>query len=299
MDLKEDMKNNYNVFATIAIFVALIGVFGWYFPRGYNLLFISLTLAAFFTVLGLATHGLKRGIFINEVNRISLARFQIVVWTVVILSAFFAISIERVHAYWDICRYIPSIVTDANLILNVTYACDCTGIRPDMFVKNILNPLDVGIDWTLWALIGISTTSLVGSSLILGGKSRKTPDPGRVETTKDETGLSEEEIIKNSRGTRYGKGSPSDSNFMDIFEGDEIGNTAYIDFAKVQMFSFTVVVALAYYIMVLQLIMGKPPADIDMLPLIPQGLIGILGISHAGYLVSKGIDHTPQAGRVR
>ena len=300
MDLKEAMKNNYYIFATIVIFAILIGIFGWYFPRGFNLIFISLTIVAFFIVLGLARHGLKRGIFINDMNLISLARFQIVVWTVVILSAFFVISIERVHAYWDICRYFPSVVLNNTLIQNATYACNCTNMHlPGLFVKYIQNPLDIGIDWTLWALMGISTTSLVGSSLLLGGKANKAPDPTEVEATHNATGESEEEIKKNSRGTRYGNGSPSDSSFMDIFEGDEIGNTAYIDLAKVQMFSFTMVAALVYYIMVLQMIIGKPPADIDMLPLIPQGLVWILGISHAGYLGSKGVDHTPQEGKVK
>ena len=299
MDLKEAMKNNYYVFATIVIFAALIGFFGWYFPRGINFVLISLTMAAFFIVLGLAKHGLKRGVFINDMNLISLSRFQIVVWTIVILSAFFVISIERVHASWDICRYFPSIVINKTLIQNVTYACNCTGIHPGLFVKYIQNPLDIGIDWTLWALMGISTTSLVGSSVLLGGKSNKTPDPTEVEAAAKLTNENPADINNNSRGTRYGNGSPSDSNFMDIFEGDEIGNTAYTDFAKVQMFSFTVVAALVYYIMILQMVAGKPPADIEMLPLIPQGLVWIFGISHAGYLGSKGVDHTPQEGKVK
>lgn len=44
----------------------------------------------------------------------------------------------------------------------------------------------------------------------------------------------------------------------------------------------------------LQMTLGEAPANIDKLPLVPAGLLWILGISHAGYLGSKGVDHTPK-----
>ena len=260
-----------------------------------NFVAISLIISSFLIVLGIARHGLKRGIFISETNLISLSRFQIIIWTIVILSAFFAISLERVHVYWDTCRYFPSVVIDPTLIQNSTYACNCTAIKAGFFAKRVLNPLDIGIDWTIWALMGISTTSLVGASLLLGGKANNEPAPSIVENTAKKTGELSTDIDKNRRGTVYGNPVPENSQFMDMFEGDEIGNTAYIDMAKVQMFFFTVISALAYYIMVLQMTLGEAPADIDKLPLVPAGLLWILGISHAGYLGSKGIDHTPKA----
>lgn len=296
MDLKESLNNNRNMAIIIVLFLAAIGIVGWYSPRGLNFVFISLIMAAFLVILGLARQGLKRGVLINDVNLISLARFQIVIWTVIILSAFIAISIERVHTYWDICRYFPSVVIDPTLASNTTYACNCTIIKTGLFVKRVANPLAITVDWSLWALMGISTASLVGSSLISSGKAEKDPDPSQVQKTAQKFGQDVKDVKDNSRGTRYGNPDPKHSRLMDMFEGDEIGNTAYIDMAKVQMFSFTVIAALAYYLMSLELTLGTPPADIDKLPLIPQGLLWILGISHAGYLGSKGVDHTPLDG---
>lgn len=295
MDLKRSLNNNRNMAAIIILFAAAIGVAGWFLPPGLNFVSISLIIASFLIVLGIARHGLKRGIFISETNLISLSRFQIIVWTAVILSAFFAISLERVHAFWDICRYFPSVVIDPTLIQNATYTCNCTAIKTGLFVKNVPNPLDIGIDWTIWALMGISTTSLVGASLLLGGKANKDPAQSSVENAAQKTGELATDVNKNRRGTVYGNPVPENSQFMDMFEGDEIGNTAYIDMAKVQMFFFTVISALAYYIMVLQMTLGEAPANIDKLPLVPAGLLWILGISHAGYLGSKGVDHTLKA----
>lgn len=295
MDLEAFLNNNRNMAATIILFAVAVGAAGWYLPRGFNLISIMLILSVFLVALGVAKHGLKRGIFISEMNLISLSRFQIIIWTVVILSAFFAISIERVHAYWDACGYFPSIVTDPALMQNLTYSCDCTAIKPGLFVKRIPNPLDIEIDWTVWALMGISTSSLVGASLLLGGKTNKQPAASNIENAAKKTGEEAKDVDKNRRGTIYGNPTSADSQFMDMFEGDEIGNTAYIDMAKVQMFFFTVISVLAYFIMVLQLTLGEAPANIDKLPLVPAGLLWILGISHAGYLGSKGIDHTQKA----
>lgn len=294
MDLKDFLNNNRNMAVIIILFAAAIGVAGWSLSPGLNFLAISLIIYSFLIALGIARHGLKRGIFISEMNLISLSRFQIIVWTIVILSAFFAISLERVHVYWDVCGYFPSIVTDPTLIQNSTYTCNCTAVKPGLFAKNVPNPLDIGIDWTIWALLGISTTSLVGSSLLLGGKGNKEPNKNNVENTAQKTGESSTEVNKNRRGIVYGNPAPENSQFMDMFEGDEIGNTTYIDMAKVQMFFFTIVSALAYYLMVLQMTLGQAPANIDKLPIVPSGLLWILGISHAGYLGSKGIDHTPK-----
>ena len=89
-------------------------------------LVLAVSLVAF---AGIAGHGIKgvwRGMFIDERNMISLSRLQTLVWTVVVLSAYGTIALARVK--------------DAPA-----------------------SALDVTVPDTLWLLIGISTTSLVGS----------------------------------------------------------------------------------------------------------------------------------------
>ena len=83
-----------------------------------------------------------------------------------------------------------------------------------------------------------------------------------------------------------------------MFQGDEIGNTTHVDLAKVQMFLFTVVALGAFAAMIAKGLRHLPadPAKLaealKQLPLLPEGLVAILGISHAGYLANKTVDHT-------
>jgi len=77
-----------------------------------------------------------------------------------------------------------------------------------------------------------------------------------------------------------------------MFQGDEIGNTMNVDLAKLQMFFFTVIAALAYLILVFRNL-RTPDQDLGSLPVLSDGVVYALGISHAGYLASKGVDHTP------
>ena len=58
--------------------------------------------------------------------------------------------------------------------------------------------------------------------------------------------LKDQRVDDNRQGTLYANSSPSEALFSDVFEGDEVGNTAYVDAAKLQMFVFTVVLVASY-----------------------------------------------------
>jgi hypothetical protein len=76
-----------------------------------------------------------------------------------------------------------------------------------------------------------------------------------------------------------------------MFQGDELINTAQIDLAKVQMFYFTIIAAICFFVMVFkELIAGN--TSLGTLPVLPDGFVAVLGISHGGYLTSKSINHT-------
>jgi hypothetical protein len=88
----------------------------------------------------------------------------------------------------------------------------------------------------------------------------------------------------------------SDASFSDMFEGNEIGNTAHVDLGKVQMFFFTVTVAVAYAVAVAKSIHdGQLYGAEYVFPTLSSGMVALLGISNAGYLANKGVDHTKTA----
>jgi hypothetical protein len=247
----------------LILLTALMVPAAWYLPYRWKFIALMVLMLVFMITVGVRISGRPAGILINERNLISLSRFQLVLWTLIILSAYLVAAIGRIK-----------------------------GAVP--------NALNIGLDPYLWVLLGISTTSLIGTPLIQSTK--KTQEPKPEEIAKAETALTakgepetKEEIAKNAQGVLFANPDIKDAAFSDMFEGDEVGNTAYVDVAKVQMFFFTIVAALSYS---LQLFKWTSTNDANVLanfPVVSAGLVAILGISHAGFLVNKTTTHTATA----
>ena len=182
-------------------------------------------LAAFAVIAGQGGTGHWLGIVIDDQNKVSLSRLQMLIWTIIVASGFLSSALFN------------------------------------MDVPNLANPLDITIPEQLLWLMGISTTSLVGSPLLKSGKKAK--------------------------GEIHDNDSAKDAHWKDIFMGEEKGHEASIDLAKVQMFFFTLVVVLAYAVIMGSELSGS--TAISTLPELDGSIVGLLGISHAGYLTSKGM----------
>lgn len=245
----------------LILLTALMVPAAWFLEYRWKYIALMVLMLVFMITVGVRISGRPAGILINERNLVTLARFQMVLWTLIILSAYLAAAIGRIKGRYS----------------------DALGIK--------LYP-------ELWALLGISTTSLIGTPLIQSSKQTQNPKP--EELAKAETALTakgeaetKEEIAKNAQGVLYANADIKDAAFSDMFEGDEVGNTAYVDVAKVQMFFFTMVAALSYG---MELFKWTSTNDGNLLinfPVVSPGLVAILGISHAGFLVSKSTTHTP------
>lgn len=242
-------------------------------------------LIVFLMSVGAGTTGRPLGFLINERNLMSLTRFQTVLWTVIILSAYFVVALARV-------------------------------------VMNVPEPLVIKVDPQLWALLGISLTSLVGSSMINSNKTNKKPDNQEITKTAhalaannnlpaaavaavaaapagaNQPDPSAKVIFQHKQGTLYANPSIDDAGLSDMFEGDEVGNAASIDLAKVQMFFFNIIVALSYITLLSKTMaqLAIDPAKVIELPLLSKGMIALLGISHAGHLMGKTADRTKLQG---
>lgn len=186
-----------------------------------------------------------RGVLIDSRNKISLSRFQLVLWTWILLTAFLVIAIARI-------------------------------------IANVPDPLLVIWDEKLWALLGISTTSLVASIGIKDVKQGKEPAPAALAALHNRAGL----LMTNPNTT--------DARFSDMFRGEEPADYNVVDVGKVQMFFFTIIAGLAYVITLFRVMSAATtPAEIGAMPALDAGLIFIIGISHAGYLGDKWVDKQP------
>ena len=80
-------------------FMIILGYFSYIYLPLFWMIVLGL-MFAFLLVLGLAT-GDIRGVLIDDRNQMSLSRFQLVSWTLIIISAYFTLSLSRVHELYN------------------------------------------------------------------------------------------------------------------------------------------------------------------------------------------------------
>jgi hypothetical protein len=257
----QDKTNNWlrTVFPTAVISLIVLGVIDVGLWAGFSATTSWLSTLGLLTVLFLYLGWLLSerplGILVNTRNLMSLSRFQIVAWSLVIISAFLTIAFRRIAG-------------------------------------KIADPLQIPMDQHLWALLGISTASLVGSPLILQSKANQTANKDQIKAAGDALDEKPEDIEKLSDGKLYANAKIEDARITDMFQGDEIGNTAYVDISKVQMFLFTIIIIVSYCYDIYAML-GSSAVDKLAMPVLSGSVVALLGISHAGYLTSKTADHTP------
>lgn len=245
----------------LAIFVVLIVGVAVQQTMGLRVawLVLAVSLVAFAAIAGHGIKGVWRGMFVDERNMISLSRLQMLVWTVVVLSAYGTIALARVQ-------------------------------EPE-------TALDVKVPETLWLLIGISTTALVGSPLLKNtkrGKGSALEEQEKNEILENQR----EDLSKKVRveGRIVSKKSVDDASWSDLFTGEEVTNVAHLDLAKIQMFFFTVLLVLSYVVALWSLFAdctvseAQPKCSVpEALPSLGDGALKLLTISHGGYLVNKAV----------
>ena len=237
------------------LLIILMLVFGFYIPMPYSWLLILVLLIAFFMLIGYSSgDGRWNKIFIDDRNQMSLSRFQVVLWTLLILSAYFAIALARVHALFP--------------------------------TNDLQSAMVIALPWQLLALLGISLTAVIGTPLILSQK--KEIDIKQEDADRMLCGTEMENI-----GTVCQNKDIKDAKFVDMFHGDELADCSVINMAKVQMFFFTIVIVLAYGVLLLQLMVTHNPSQITGFPPFTEGTVALLGISNAGYLTQKAVPTTP------
>ncbi len=253
-DSNDDKKSRKINGLLLVLLTGIVGV-GLLVPAPGNWVIILVLMVGILWTIGSCVSSSPFGVLITQRNLISLARFQAVAWTLLILSAYVTIVLMRVR-------------------------------------DGVENPLLVAIDKYLWALMGISTTSLVGTSLLVGAKRGKEPTTQAMDTAADKLKETKADLDQHRQGTLYANPTPTDARLTDMFQGDELGDTAHVDLGKVQMFFFTVLVVLVYGVMVFHKIAATHPLALNELPVLHESIIALLGISHAGYLTKAGLSQT-------
>jgi hypothetical protein len=205
-------------------------------------------------------------------NRMSLSRFQIVLWTVIVLSAFWTIAIARA-------------ADSMNPQNAAAYVCEVD--------EEPCAPADLQLPAELWALMGISLTSAVASPLIKESKKQRTKGEPEYTLEPDvEASLASDDYT--AVGAVVEGTDDRDPKLSDLFMGEDVGNVKFVDMARVQNFFFTIVAVVVYGGVLWAAMAGaKSISALFQFPDLSPGLVAILGISHAGYLVNKNTSVSP------
>ncbi|MCH9648368.1 MAG: hypothetical protein K0U98_09020 [Deltaproteobacteria bacterium] len=239
---------------SFSVWMAIRGPFGVY----TSWLVVMASMLLFTLIAGQGIKGMWRGAFIDERNRISLSRFQMLAWTIVILSGLATLIVARVGA-------------------------------------NPADAMQVKVDSNLWFLMGISATSLVGAPMIKSNKAASTLEKSQADVLLAAQGAELEKL--KIQGQMVSHKSVHEASWSDLFTGEEVANFTFLDLGKIQMFFFTVLLVLAYGISFGAMLAASTSATTlpDALPSVSQGMVALLGISHGGYLINKAVP-VPTAG---
>ncbi|QDV35878.1 hypothetical protein [Tautonia plasticadhaerens] len=203
-------------------------------------------------VVGRATTGRAAGALIDRRNRFSLSRLQLLAWTVLVPSAAYVACMANIGSR-----------------------------APD--------PLRVDVPQTLWALMGLGVTSAVGAPMIREAKTRRKVDPGELhramQSRVERAGTSVPADCFSNVGPILVNRGAEGASFSDLLTGDEVGDAPFTSLGKLQ-FALVSMLVLILYAAALAGVLGQP-APIRALPALDNGLVTLMGISHAGYLAHQ------------
>lgn len=226
----------------------------------WSLLVLGALLLGLLVVIGRGIVGRWDGVLIDSRNRVTLSQFQIVIWTLVVLSAYGAVLFTNLMAG-----------------------------------ESVLSALDVSVPPELLVAMGVTGTSVVGSRVInslqgqdrLGGdislKDSGEPSAPATWERRDRL-LVRADVSTASWADLFISDYPSDVRIM--ANGTKVFQSPRVDITKLQMFFFTIVLAFAYAAACADLVVNAT-GQIDDLPVLDESFVILLGISHAGYLTRK------------
>ncbi len=238
---------------------------GLSFAQHANLLLSWLLLLALIigvaATAGQAITGLWRGALIDDRNVMSLSRMQLLLWTCVVLSGYMTYALARI-------------------------------------IQGLEHPLDIALEPSLWALMGISTGSLVGSPLILEGKKRIAASLQQLEASKAALGEQQEANPEDftHQGQLATNRSISSARWSDMITGEELDTAPHLDIARLQMLFFTLISVASFAVGLGHFFLVNAPGIYGAQALFPspdESLVALIGISHGGYLTAKAVRRSP------
>ena len=264
----------YHSLVLILILLGIFGVAAWdaaTFVARWLVVMVLMLAFLYFAGWGITGATQPFPYLINEQFRMSTSKFQMSLWTILILSAYLVAVMANVQA---------------------RHGLDAA--------------LEVAIPEEIWVALGISTVALVGSPLINSTKKNKpTNQEAYARSLKgarkaayaiadDKEAFVEEKTV----GQLVRNTSPKEARLFEILSGEEISNYQVLDLARVQVMMFTLILVVSYGAalggMFADAMTTIKDTPISAFPAIGMGANALLALSTGGYLVGKAVSQTPE-----
>lgn len=200
------------------------------------------------------------GIMIDSDNRISLSRFQLICWTILLLGSLAAMGIYNLLSK-----------TGAGTALNIQ------------------------IDPQIWALLGLPAfTAITASAIKDSNRGTSTADKTNANADKTASDVKARENLTADPtfdGRVLTKPDPTQARWLDMVLGDFEG-AQNIDASKFQKLVITLLVLVVYAGSIWAIFSKADGSPLTAFPPVTNGLVALLGISHAAYLADKQFSQT-------
>jgi hypothetical protein len=209
-----------------------------------------------FLLTSYSVRGQWFGMLIDQRNRVSLSRTQWVAWTVLLIGAIWSLSL------W-----------------NIGFGYNA---QQEPFPKMM---------YDFWILLGIVNISAIANVLVLQTKATGLPITTASVNTRPPNiaPMAVTEI-----GQLDARTTPREASWIDLFIGEETSNRATVDVSRLQQFIITLLL-LVFYAFNLGSVMSNLSGHVENLPTVGNTFLGLLAISHAGYLAVKSLPKVPPA----
>ena len=228
----------------------------------WQLFLATLGIGGLAIALGLGTKGRVTGIWIDERNRVSLARAQVTLWTVVALGGYATVALFNV------------------------------GLGAPVSFPQI--PAAIA------AALGIAFSSPMISAMILNSKGLQglTTVGGAATDTNDFSNRGAF-LAAPPSGIEM-RADPTEASIADVFMGETVSESESVDISRLQNVMLTVTLVLGYFAMLIEKLRAiSPDSILSGLPDLPDpgaAFTAVLLVSHATYLGTKAYKTTPPSG---
>ena len=246
------------------------------------------TLAVLLLILsaGIALKGLFFGAIIDNRNRFSLSRLQQLSWTVVLFGGFTILGVFNIALLADFARDVGQLQAFADLSNAAAPELELVGLFPSM-------------DPALWAVLGITVAvSPYISKHILTQKA--IPEGAKTDVRNVEARVVKPDPLDQ-------RPAPVQARWADLFTGEGKANAKQVDVSRLQHLVITLLLLGGYVVLLVEFVRTLDATAIMMavltgapifaaMPPVDATFVGLLAISHVGYLAFKAMPSSPEAG---